>query len=500
MVVSGSAIASQVGADVLARGGNAVDAAVATAFALAVVEPTMSGLGGRTQMLVRTAAGEYQGIDGTTQVPVGYPRGAVPSDESQSGWPAIAIPGTVAALAAALEVHGTWSLAQVLEPAILLAAEGFALPDDEARRIAGVASTLRHSEGARRHFLRADGSPYDGGDRFVQTDLAAVLRAIAEDGPSVFYTGWIARRIADDARANGGWLSYDDLAHYRAVPAEIVRGSYRGTDIVGTYLPASGATAIEALHILENLDLHGRVGSAAWAALVAQALLLAFEDRDSALAAPGEIGPADLVSKALARRLAERIPIPVPGEEEFEPAHTTHLSVADGRGGIVALTQSVGPTMGAKVATPGLGFIYAATMGYLGDVAPGDRPMSSQAPLILEHDGAPVMVLGGAGARRILSAIVAVLSRVLDGGMTLPDAMVAPRLHPTGGRIDVEVHDGARWAEDVMTDLHTLGFNVRTRDEPPYFARLNAIGWEPDGNMVGVADGRWRGAAVAPRR
>lgn len=497
MVVSGSALASQVGADVLAAGGNAVDAAVATAFALSVVEPTMSGLGGRTQMLIRTPAGDYFGIDGTTEVPASYPVGAMPADDDASGWGTVAIPGTVAALAAALEAHGTWPLARVMEPAIALA-DGFTLPGPEAERIADASSALRQSEGTRTTFLHADGSPYAGGEGFAQPALAAVLRAIAREGPSAFYTGDIARRMADDVTANGGWLRYEDLASYRAEPAVIPRGSYRGTDIVGTYLPASGATTIETLHILENFDLSGIVGTPEWAALVAQALVLAFEDRAEAMEDPA-VGARELTSKARAKRLSERVRAPAGvGEETFESANTTHLSVVDGHGGVVALTQSVGPLMGAKVATPGLGFVYAATMGYLGDLKPGDRPMSSQSPLILERDGEPVLVLGGAGARRILSAIVAVLSRILDAHTPLADAMAAPRLHPTSGRVDVEVRPGAAWSEADIADLRALGFEVRPRDEPTYFARINAIGRE-DGFWVGVSDPRWTGRAAAPR-
>lgn len=502
MVVSGSAIASGVGARVLGAGGNAVDAAVATAFALSVVEPTMSGIGGRTQVLIRTAEGAYFGVDGTTEVPAGYPRGELPFDDDGAwGYRTVAIPGTVAALAAAQEAHGTWPLARVMAPAIALADTGFALPVDEAERIAAVARRLGESDGARHHFLRADGTPFGGGERFVQRDLAAVLRAIAERGPAAFYTGDVARRMADDVTANGGWLTYDDLAGYRAEPAELVRGSYHGYDLVGTYLPASGATSIQALHILENFDIAGRVGTAEWAALLAQSLEQSFEDRARAIAAQ-DIGAAELTSKARARELAGRVRVPAAAGRHlpYESPFTTHLSVADGRGGMVALTQSVGPTMGAKVVTPGLGFAYAATMGYLGDIGPGDRPMSSQSPLIVERDGAPVLVLGGAGARRILSAIVGVISRTVDEGLALPEALAAPRLHTTSGRIDLEVRDGAAWPAEAVADLRELGFEVRTRDEATYFARINAIAREPDGTLVGVSDPRWTGKAVAPAR
>jgi gamma-glutamyltranspeptidase/glutathione hydrolase len=509
MVVSGSPIASRVGAAVLESGGNAVDAAVAAAFALSVVEPTMSGIGGRTQILIRTPAGEFAGVDGTTEVPAAYPQGAVAADEAAYGYGTIAIPGTVAALAAALERYGTLSLARVLEPAIELAQDGFPLPAEEAERIAGVAAQLAEFAGSRQYFLRADGTPYRAGERLVQRDLARTLRTIARAGPDGFYRGVVAQRIAEDVTRNGGWLQVADLTRYRADPAVLVRGNYRGFDLIGTYLPASGATTIEILHILEQFELRDIVGSPRWAALLASASLLAFADRADASIGTPEQKPAVLTSKAWAAQRARAIQLPprparAPQPRllpDLEPAHTTHLSVADARGGVVALTQSVGPIMGSKVAAPGLGFVYAATMGYLGSLRAAERPSSSQSPLIVERDGKLALVLGAAGARRIISAIVAALSRAIDQRLTLPDALAAPRLHATATAVDVEVRPQAAWSASQLAELRTLGFTVRERAEAPYFGRIHAIGYDPvSRTFTGVADPRWTGAAVAPRR
>src|SRR5262245_31295409 len=179
MVVSGSAIASAVGARVLQDGGNAVEAAVATAFALSVVEPSMSGIGGRTQLLIRTRSGEFYGIDGGTAVPAAYPPGTVASSDDAYGYKTVGVPGTVAALATALERHGTWPLARVMEPAIALARDGFVLSAAEAARFAGEAKELKETEGATRYFLKADGSAYAAGERFVQNDLARTLETVA---------------------------------------------------------------------------------------------------------------------------------------------------------------------------------------------------------------------------------------------------------------------------------------------------------------------------------
>ncbi len=507
MVVSGSPIASTVGARVLDEGGNAVDAAVATAFALSVVEPSMSGIGGRTQLLIGTRRGEFYGIDGGTAVPASYPPGTVASSDDAYGFQTIGVPGTVAALASALERFGTWPLARVLAPAIALANAGFDLPAAEAARFAGEAERLRESEGARRYFLKPDGTPYAAGDRFVQADLARTLEAIAKAGARAFYSGPIAEQMAAGVRAGGGFLQVSDIEKYAADESLIVRGNYRGYDLVGTYLPASGVTTIETLQILENFDLASIAGSAEWASLVTQALLLAFDDRDADMGT-AEQKAAKLVSKAYARERAQLVrragsreePYQSSASWSYEPEHTTHLSVADGKGGVVALTQSVGPNLGSKVAAPGLGFLYAATMGYLGDVRPGDRPFSSQSPLIVLQNGEPRFVLGAAGARRIIPAIVTTLSRAIDQKLSFAEAMAAPRLHALPDRIDVEDRAQSRWTDAQVADLRALGFTVRQRADAPYFARIHGIYFDPAAKQfVGVADPRWHGAAAAPR-
>ena len=500
MVVSGSAIASDVGARVLEQGGNAVDAAVVTAFALSVVEPTMSGIGGRTQLLIRSADNQFHGIDGGTSIPAAYVPGTVASSDTAHGYRTIGVPGTPAALALALERHGTWTLARALQPAIALARDGFNLPSAEAERIAGEGKRL--TTGARAYFFKPDGTAYKAGDRFVQTDLARTLQALATDGVRAFYTGRIAEMMVRDVRANGGSLALRDLHGYAADDARVVHGSYRGHDLHGTYLPASGVTTIQALQILENFELAPIAGTAPWAGLLTRALLLAFEDRTADFGSDSAKA-AILVSREYARERAAQINTrgPAPNRPDYEPEHTTHLSVADRNGGVVALTQSVGPMMGSRAATPGLGFLYAATMGYLGDVKPGDRPFSSQSPMIVTQNGELRYVLGGAGARRIIPAIVAVLSRSIDQKLPFNEAMAAPRLHALPARIDLEKRASASWTAADSAALVGLGFVVRMRGDAPYFARIHGIAFDPRQRMfIGVADPRWQGAAAAPRR
>jgi gamma-glutamyltranspeptidase/glutathione hydrolase len=478
MVVSGSQLATDVGAKVLESGGNAVDAAVATAFALSVVEPSMSGLGGRTQILLRSPEGEFFGVDGTTEVPDGAP--AEPAEEEDLyGYPTIGVPGTVAALAIAHAAYGTRSWAELIAPAIALAEGGFALTPEEAERIAGVAEQLREFEGSSRYLLKPDGQTYAANERLVQSDLARTLGAIAEAGADVFYRGWIADSIAADMQRRGGFVGAEDLARYEARRSQVVRGSYRGYDLVGTYLPASG---------------------------------LSFEDRTRDLGTPARQADV-LVSKDWAVSRATEVEDPravesvvlVPSRQaspvRLEPAYTTHLSVADREGGLVALTQSLGPTMGSKVAAPGLGFVYAATMGYLGSQPPGARPFSSQSPLIVLKDGEPAYVLGAAGARRIISAIVEVVSRVVDEELSLAEAMALPRFHPTPAVIYMEGRRAATWSAADMAELASFGFTPEARASAPYFARIHGIEFDNlTDAYVGVADPRGAGSSRGARR
>ncbi len=493
VVVTGHPLASRVGARVLAEGGNAVDAAVAAAFTLAVVEPSMSGLGGRTQVLLRMTDGEVAAIDGTTEVPAAYEGGPV-ADDDAFGPSTIAVPGTVAALAEAAAAHGTWPLARLLAPAESLARVGFPLAAAEAERIADDADDLRTFPGSRRHFLRADGSPYGAGEVFRQPALARTLGVLAAEGPDAFYRGSLAQVMARELAEAGALVAASDLAAYRAERSPVVRGSYRGLELVGSYLPASGATTIEILQILDHFDLTGEVGSVRWAELLTQALLAGFEDRERVVTPPAEKARW-LTSRERAGERAREIrdaPAPPTGPDRPEPDHTTHLSVADRDGNVVAMTQSVGPSMGSKVASPELGFLYAATMEYLGALEPGTRRhWSSQSPLFVLDEGRPVLVLGAAGGRRIISSIVATVSRFVDDGGAITRALEGPRLHPTASTLYLEARDGARWTPDQIDSIASLGYRVELRDAAPYFGRVNVVAWD-------AAAGEWVGA-VDPR-
>ncbi len=545
MVVTGSDPATRAGVEILEAGGNAVDAATAAAFALAVTEPSQSGLGGRTQILVGTPDGAFRGIDATNGVPEGYDARSAP--EEDFGFGVIGVPGTVAGLAWA---HGEWGALpwpRVLEPAVRLAAGGFPLSPGEAMRLASAAEQMRGQSGAR-HFLRPDGAALQAGDELIQSDLARVLEAIALEGAEVFYRGEIARRMAEDMADHQGHVTLPDLEAYEPRSSIVVQGRYRNFTVVGTYLPASGATVIEVLHIMEAFHLP-TASLEEWTAVVTQALLLGFADRTDR-GSSAESHAARLVDPAWAAERAREVRLPEsghprptaasrPGDPALigartvsgfpgrasrdvrrvaeEPGHTTHLSVVDREGMIVSQTQSLGPTMGSRVVTPGLGFLYATTLGgYLSDVEPGERPWSSQSPLILLTDGRPAYVLGAAGGRRIVSALVQVISRMADQGLSLEEAMAAPRFHVTEGTVILEKAEGGKgldslrggrrapgpWPDAVRTAMEELGFVVQARDPGEYFARVNAIEIRTDEEgHLGVADPRWRwGAALGPGR
>ena len=529
VVVAAQPLAAQAGTRILEEGGNAADAAVAAAFVVSVVEPSMNSIGGRTQILIRRPDGAFVGIDATTQAPSTYdPDTAV---QAGYGYPTVGVPGSVAGLARLLEEHGTMSLEQVMARAIALAEGGFRILPGEAARHALGAGQLAEFAGSSSHFL-VDGEPRAAGDLFVQVDLARTLRAIAEGGTDAFYRGAIAERIVADMEANGGAVTRESLAEYRAEDARIVRGSYRGYDLVGTHVPAAGAVSIGILHVLENFDMSA-LDPDEWAALVGTAVAEVFARREGLGGPEGE----PTTSKAWAAEVAAQIELPgvelqraaalgsvaeparfvagrvgvaagaAPRDHDWDgstwgPAssHTTHLSAADGQGMYVALTQTIGPNLGSKVVTPGLGFLYAATLGgYLGHMAPGERARSNISPLIVARDGEPVLVLGAAGGARIVSAVVQAVLRVVDQGMSLPDALAAARVHPIDGGVAMETSPGIGWTPETVAEVESFGLEVQTVEREGAFGRIHGIWIDPaNGLKVGAADPDWEGAAMIP--
>lgn len=528
MVSSGQALATLAGVRMLELGGNAADAAVAAAFAIAVTEPSMNSIGGRNQILIRLPDGTVHGIDATTQAPRDFDYDTAP--RASYGYPVIGIPGAVAGLMRLHTEHGSLPLATVMAPAIDYAEHGYRLTAGEAEHVATVAGRGAEFPATREIYLRADGTPRAAGEMLVHRDYAATLRAILAGGHDAFYGGDIAERMAADFKANGSVVTLEAIREYQALDARVVRGSYRGYDLVGLDVPAGGSVVIQALQIMEQFD-RAVMEDEEWFAIAGQALGLASRElrilgTDSAA--------ARATSKAWARQVAERIRAPAgarigaestrsgtgvapaPGPDgsgaaaipELEPltargdgqGHTTHLTTADSSGMIVALTQTLGPNMGSRVVTPGLGFLYASTLGgYLGRLEPGERARSFMSPFMVFKDGQPFLALGGAGGARIVSGVTQVISRVIDDGMSLPQALAAARVHMDGDTLDVETSPDIGWTEEEIEAMQRVGIPVRATPRVGAFSRVHAIQWDPvTRTWLGAADPDWEGTARGP--
>jgi gamma-glutamyltranspeptidase/glutathione hydrolase len=507
MVSTAQPLATEAGVRMLELGGNAADAAVAAGFAIAVVEPTMNSIGGRNQILVGLPDGRVVGIDGTTQAPWDYDYDTAP--QAAYGYPVIGVPGALAGLVRLHSEHGSLPLQVVMAPAIDYAESGFRLLPGEATRQMLNAARSAEFPGTAAVYLKADGSPRRGGEMLVQEDYAATLRAIAEGGHDAFYRGAIAEAMAADLAAHGSAVKLQALHDYEALDARIVRGSYRGYEIVGLDVPAAGAVVIQALHIMEHFDPDA-MDDEEWAAITGQALGIASPE----LRALGtDTAAARATSKEWAAEMATRVSAPAgtgtgggPYLPPLDPrgddqGHTTHLTTADGEGMFVALTQTLGPDMGSSVVTPGLGFLYASTLGgYLGPMEPGARARSFISPVMVLKDGRPVLALGAAGGSRIVSGVTQVISRIIDDGMSLARALEAPRVHMNGdGSLDTETSPDVGWTPDQLADMRALGLELSETSRSGAFSRVHAIQFDAGtGTWYGMADPDWEGSARGP--
>jgi gamma-glutamyltranspeptidase/glutathione hydrolase len=463
MVVAQERRAAQVGADVLRDGGQAVDAAVAAAFALAVTHPAAGNVGGGGFLLYRPAAGAPAAYDFRETAPAGASAtmflkdGKYDKDIHHESHLSVGVPGTVAGLHLAWKEHGRLPWKRLLEPAIALARDGFVVSDGLARSLKDVLPKMKKYPASVAQFSRA-GTPYEMGDSLRQPDLARTLERIAERGPAGFYEGETARLIETEMEARGGLIDRDDLRAYRPRRREPLRGRYRGYDVLSMPPISSGGTAlIEMLNILEGYDLlRSGFGSAATVHVMAEAMRRAFADRARYLGDP-EANPGmpieRLVSKEHAAALRRTIledRASVSSAESFEwPAErgeTTHLSVVDGDRNAVALTYTLEDSYGSKIVVPGGGFLLNNEMGDFNPgpgltdkdgligtgpnlAAPGKRMLSSMTPTIVEKDGAPFMVVGSPGGRTIINTVLQALVNVIDFGMNIQEAIDAPRLH-----------------------------------------------------------------------
>ena len=517
-VTSAHPYASRSGLSVLKRGGNAVDAAVATAFTLGVVQPAFSGIGGGGFMLIHLAdTGQSAVIDYRETAPgaatpnmfsVGED-GEVLDDASSIGFKAVAVPGTLAGYSLALERYGTMTMNEVAQDAIGYAKNGFEVspflasimrPNDDSSFDKLRASGL---------LLKSDGSAYGAGERLVLTDLGNVIERLANHGIGEFYDGFVAKATAEHMADNGGLLNEADLRGYEPRLREPLAGSYKGLQVVTMPPPSSGGVAlIQLFKLFEGVDLKGKgFNTPASIDLMARALEPVYAARQR-VADPDfcDVPVERLTSDAFIAELrAEAYTGHASRESGFQGrSQTSHLSVIDRRRNVVALTESLECFFGSGVVAPGTEIFLNDTMhdfdptaGSLNEVLPGKRPMSSMSPTIFFRDGSPVMVLGSAGGPMIITAVLQVALNVLEHGMDVQDAISAPRFHFRGGPNGPIVME-SRLPADVRGELERMGYGVEVRgDFDFYFGGVHAITVDAGGTLHGGADPRRDGAALA---
>ncbi|ECJ2452701.1 gamma-glutamyltransferase [Salmonella enterica] len=522
MVASVDAMATQVGVDILKQGGNAVDAAVAVGYALAVTHPQAGNLGGGGFMLLRTKDGATTAIDFREMAPAGATRdmfldeqGNPDSKKSLTSPLASGTPGTVAGLSLALEKYGSLPLNSVVRPAIKLAQEGFIVNDALADDLKTYGSeVLPHHENSKAIFWK-DGEPLKKGDKLVQQDLANSLTMIAENGPDAFYKGEIARQIAQQMQQNGGLITTDDLAAYQAVERTPVSGEYRGYQIFSMPPPSSGGIHIvQILNILENFDMkkYG-FGSADAIQIMAEAEKYAYADRSEYLGDPDFVSVPwqALTSKAYAKSIAGQIDInkAKPSSEirpgklaPYESDQTTHFSVVDKDGNAVAVTYTLNTTFGTGIvagntgillnnqmddfsAKPGVPNVYGLVGGEANAVGPKKRPLSSMSPTIVVQDGKTWLVTGSPGGSRIITTVLQMVVNTIDFGMNVAEATNAPRFHHQWLPDELRVEKG--FSPDTLKLLEQKGQKVALKEA---MGSTQSIMVGPDGELYGASDPR----------
>ena len=518
--------AADVGAEILTAGGNAFDAALATAFAQMVVDPFMCGLGGMgTFQFFHAESGENGMIDfharagalvtpemwmndvrGRTEIS-GYT--LFDDFRSELGYTSILTPGTVAGFGAVHERFCTKPLEQLVAPAIQLAREGtpvgcFAHDFLSRPMMAGVPGGVQRvsaTEECKGLHLKADGTLYRVGEVHKNPGMARTFERIAAEGPRGFYTGELGADVAADLAANGSFVTADDLANYKARAGVPVKGTYRGYDVSSNPPPGSGVTLIAMLQILEHFDLAAEGhGSAHHIDLVARAMSAAHADRNQYLADPDftDVPVAMLTSAERATEWAEKIKA---GEflgdgQEEPPSCTTHISIADQAGNAVSCTHTLGT--GSGVVTPGMGFIYNNSMklfdpypGSSNSIQAGKARTTGMVPTMLFRDGKPVIVVGAPGGSVIISAVLQAIINIVDFGMSPLEAVTVPRIHCEGGAIHAE----ARVQGSVCRELADMGHDVKQTaiSLDPVMSRAHVVQFMPDGSWRGGADPRGGG-------
>ena len=526
MVVADEPLAADVGVAVLKNGGNAVDAAVAVGFALAVTHPFAGNLGGGGFMLVRFADGRSTFIDFRERAPERATRDMYldaqgnPTQDSVDGWRSVGVPGSVRGFELAQSKYGSQKWAALIAPAIELASKGYALSYKSAELLRNARNLAADPESKR--IFHNGGSYYDAGDVLLQPELAATLKRIAASGAREFYEGETAHRLVSEMATHGGLLTLADLQGYRAVERTPLSGAYRGLTILTAPLPSSGGIGIlQMLGMLEDSGYQKTgAGSAAAIHYTAEVMRRFFADRSQYL------GDADFVKAPvkglldpayIRDRRASIDPDHATPSDQLNPGkpagregtETTHYSIIDAAGNAVAVTYTLNNGYGSGVTVPGLGFLlndemddftakpnapnmFGLVQGEANAIEPGKRPLSAMSPTIVVRDGKPFMVLGAPGGPRITTAVLQVLLNVIDFHMNIQDAVDAPRFHHQWKPDKLYLEPGI--SPDTVALLQARGHQVEY-SPGIVLARISAIlsegGW-----LEGAADTRWVGKAA----
>jgi gamma-glutamyltranspeptidase/glutathione hydrolase len=518
MVVSNHPLASAAGAEMLAAGGNAVDAAIATLFALTVVEPMMVGIIGGGMAHIRLSDGSHRFIDGQSSVPLAVKPdtyrskpGSAPDvfdtvdDENLNGPKAVAVPGSLKAWCETQQRFGTMSLADVMQPAIKHASRGFLATPYLHECIVDGAREMRKDKAISAIYL-PNGTPLNAGDRVVQSEYAETLTHISRHGEAALYTGPLGDILVDYMKAHDGFITREDITSYRTVERSPIRADYRGWEILGPPpSAASGVHIAQMLNILEGYDIAAMgFGTAETIHHLAEVLKIAFADRAAASGDPDFVNvPVErLTSKDYAnerRRAIDpgRAQLWGAGVAQLEGAHTTHMTAADAMGNVVATTQTINNLFGAKILIPGLGAVpnnymnlYDPRPGHALSLAPGKRVTTSMSPMMALRHGKLVYALGLPGGKRIFPSALQALLNLIDHGMSLQEAVEAPRVWTEGNALEVElaVPDGVR------ATLASMGHKVAA--VPTVAGGMNAIQFHDDGLLTGAACWRADGTPI----
>lgn len=515
---------SQVGAEIMSKGGNAVDAAVAMGFALGVCEPFTSGLGGGGLATIHTAEGENFFIDFREVAPAAatldlyVDASGENNGNTKEGGLASGVPGEVAGLLYLLEHHGTMSREEVMEPAIRIANEGFTVSAYCANAISDAYEKTQKFPEMSKVYLDENGLPWEEGSVITNPDLGKALQLIADQGADVFYKGEIGEAMVATLAKYDGVMTMDDLAGYEVHELKPVTGDYRGYTVISSPPPSSGGThLIEILNILENFDMASmEVNSAEYVHLFAETFKLAFADRAKYMADTNfvTVPLGGLTSQAYADKRAQDIDLNVAMEQAapddpspYEHTDTTHFSVADVNGNCVAITKTINYYFGSGVMVDGYGFMmnnqmddFSTDSESVNKIEPGKKPLSSMSPtVVLKPDGSPFLVLGTPGGSRIFSGVAEVISRVIDSKMDLHTAISVPKIWNCSNKNNLQYENPLKGYEQyALTDETIAKLTEMGHGELKTAASgaFQCIMFMDDGTLYGTADPRQDGKAV----